>query len=381
MPIRFDDPEHSPTLHARRTSFDRSQSFVSRKSPSARSSAGGCRSAPPILCRPQTAEVEPSAPARAQAQGRRADAAARDAGLRDARALGRHRRRPRARPRDARRRVVQRRLAQRRVLPRDHRRRDPLPRARPRGQPHGAPPQPLRLPRRHRARRSPELVRAALVDARRRRCTPCSSAAAPPSATHRRRRAAPRRSAARGRASRSAPSPKASACRNCASSTYPAASPSATPARPSWATRCLRAHARRRVAPRMHAAHRRGGRPLGVGIGGCSSLRSFDLSWCSELADGTALALAEGLARQSVAANSEARVLHEADRRRRRRPRACARALEPLAHEPRPLVVPQPRPRHRRRILPVAHAEHDAAHAQHDRLRRGWRRRRAATSG
>ena len=39
-----------------------------------------------------------------------------------------------------------------------------------------------------------------------------------------------------------------------------------------------------------------GGRPLGVGIGGCSSLRSFDLSWCSELADGTALALAEGLA-------------------------------------------------------------------------------------
>ena len=61
MPIRFDDPEHSPTLRARRTSFDRSQSFVSRKSPSPEGQRRGqsFRAAKSFAGRKPKAEVEP----------------------------------------------------------------------------------------------------------------------------------------------------------------------------------------------------------------------------------------------------------------------------------------------------------------------------------
>ena len=61
MPIRFDDPEHSPTLRARRTSFDRSQSFVSRKSPSPEVQRRGqsFRAAKSFAGRKPKAEVEP----------------------------------------------------------------------------------------------------------------------------------------------------------------------------------------------------------------------------------------------------------------------------------------------------------------------------------
>ena len=298
MPIRFDDPEHSPTLHARRTSFDRSQSFVSRKSPSPEVQRRGqsFRAAKSFAGRKPKAEVEPERTGPklgrkdvAQMQPREMQgfetlelSGVTDAGLEPVRETlaaescsvvslsvaycleitdaGIH--------------SLARGLAANRTV--RH-----LNLSGCRGVSDAA---------------VAELVRAALVDSE----TPslhalllcgCASvgdatAAAAAEAIGGPRQGLAFRALSEGERLQELRVLNLSGCvalSDAGAAILGDALPSALTLEDVSLHGCTQ----------LTDA---GGRPLGVGIGGCSSLRSFDLSWCSELADGTALALAEGLA-------------------------------------------------------------------------------------
>ena len=296
MPIRFDDPEHSPTLRARRTSFDRSQSFVSRKSPSPEGQRRGqsFRAAKSFAGRKPKAEVELAHRPEARPQGRRADAAARDAGLRDARALGRHRRRPQP---------VRETLAAESCSVvslsvaycleiTDAGIRSSRAASRPTARcATSTSPAAAASP----TRRSPNSCAPRSSIARRRRCTPAPlrlrlrrrpTAAAAAEAIGGPRQGLAFRALSEGERLQELRVLNLSGCvalSDAGAAILGDALPSALTLEDVSLHGCTQ----------LTDA---GGRPLGVGIGGCSSLRSFDLSWCSELADGTALALAEGLA-------------------------------------------------------------------------------------